>query len=89
MIDALLRLYDPKHLATWDSKTPTCGDYLADYGDGVEALSYVSDANAARDTSKALGVGADNFGTGTREQAFLSHAHNVLAFDSIRPAVVR
>ena len=35
VIDALLRLYDPEHLAMWDSKTPTCGDYLADY-----AVSY-------------------------------------------------
>jgi hypothetical protein len=38
-------------------------------------------------TIKALTVGADDFGTaGTREQAFVSHAHNVLGFDSIRPA---
>ena len=86
MIDALLRLCDPEHLAMWDSKTPTCGDYLADYGDGVEAPTYVLDTNAARDTIKALGVGPDNFVAGTREQAFVSHAHNVLGFDSIRPA---
>ena len=33
VIDALLRLYDPEPLAMWDSKTPTCGDYPADYGD--------------------------------------------------------
>ena len=36
---------------------------------------------------KALTPGADDFGTaGTREQSFISHAHNVLGFDSIRPA---
>ena len=37
VIDALLRLCDPETLAKSDSKTPTCGDYLANYGDGVEA----------------------------------------------------
>ena len=88
VIDALLRLYDPEHLAMWDSKTPTCGDYLADYGDGVEALRFVLDWNGTLKTGvKALTVGADDFDTdGTREQAFVSHAHNVLGFDSIRPA---
>ena len=76
VIDALLRLYDPEHLATWDSKTPTCGDYLADDGDGVEALSFVLDYDGTVKTSvKALTPGADDFGTaGTREQSFMSHA---------------
>ena len=50
VIDALLRLYDPEHLAMWDSKTPTCGDYLADYGDGVEALRFVSEWDATNKT---------------------------------------
>ena len=88
VIDALLRLYDPEHLAMWDSKTPTCGDYLADYGDGVEALRFVLDWDGTNKSSvKALTVGADDFGAGgTREQAFVSHTHNVLGFDSIRPA---
>jgi hypothetical protein len=88
VIDALLRLYDPETLAKWDSKTPTCGDYLADYGDGVEALRFVLDWDGTTKTAvKALTVGADDFGTaGTREQAFASHAHNVLGFDSIRQA---
>ena len=67
----------------WDSKAPTCGEHLADYGDGVEALRFVLDWDGAGKTS----VGVDDFGTaGTREQAFVSHAHNVLPFDSIRPA---
>ena len=75
VIDALLRLYDPVHVATWDSKTPTCGDYLADYGDGVEALSFVLDYDGSTKTSvKALEPGADNFATaGPREQSFISH----------------
>ena len=77
MIDALLRLHDPESLAMWDGKTPTCGDYLADYSDGVEALNYVLCTNAARNTIKALGVGPDDFTAETREQAFVSHAHNV------------
>ena len=72
----------------WDSKTPTCGDYLADYGDGVEALPFVLDWDGTTKTAiKELTPGADDFLTaGTREQAFLSHAHNVLGFDSIRQA---
>ena len=54
----LLRLYDPEHLAMWDSKTPTCGDDLADYGDGVEALRFVLDWNGTLKTGiKALTVG--------------------------------
>ena len=79
MIDALLRLYDPETLATWDSKTPTCGDYVAGYGDGVEALRFVLDWDGTSKTAvKALTVGADDFATaGTREQAFASHAHHV------------
>ena len=44
--------YDPEDLAKWDSKTPACGDYLADYGDEVEALNFVFDTNTARDTVK-------------------------------------
>jgi hypothetical protein len=48
----------------------------------------VLDWNGTTKTNiKALTVGADDFDTaGTREQAFVSHAHNVLGFDSIRPA---
>ena len=73
----------------WDSKTPTCGDYLADYGDGVDALRFVLDWDGSSKTAvKALTVGADDFATaGTREPAFMSHARNVLGFDSIRQAV--
>ena len=47
-------------------------------GDGVEALPFVLDWDAATKTAiKALTPGADDFGTaGTREQAFMSHAHS-------------
>ena len=72
----------------WDSKTPTCGDYLADYGDGGEALQFVLDYDGTTKTSvKALTPEADDFATaGTRETSFVSHAHNVLGSDSIRLA---
>ena len=72
----------------WDSKTPTRGDYLVYYGDGVEASHFVLDWDGTSKTSvKALTPRADDFASaGTREQAFVSHAHNVLGFDSLRPA---
>ena len=48
----------------WESKTPTCGDDLADYGDGVEALQFVLDYDGTTKTSvKALTPGADDFAT--------------------------
>jgi hypothetical protein len=54
---------------------------------GSEALRFVLDWKTTKTNIKALTVGADDFDTaGTREQAFVSHAHNVLGFDSIRPA---
>ena len=94
VFDILTRLYDPDTLAKYDGETPTTCDYLSDYGDGVEALKYVIDwdQNEAAGSANinAYGVGtattpsAGNYGR--REQAFISHAHNVLGFDSIRPA---
>ena len=94
-------MYDPETLAKYDSKTPTTCDYLSDYGDGVEALEYVIDWNLQRGDGAAF-LNAYEVGTvpappalpypnaeeklGVRGQAFISHAHNVLGFDSMRPA---
>ena len=94
VFDALLRLYDPETLAKYDSKTPTTCDYLSDYADGVEALTYVLDWNGdnsgAGTKVQVFGVGretgaaADNYRT--REQAFLSFNNNILGMDTMRPA---
>jgi len=96
VFDILTRLYDPETLAKYDSKTPTTCDYLSDYSDGVEALKYIIDWNQLRGNGQAFlnpyEVGAPAAAPdaeeklGTREQAFISHNHNVLGFDSMRPA---
>ena len=95
VIDPLLRLYDPETLAKYDSKTPTTNDYLSDYADGVEALSFVLDWNGIQTPNNSriapfvVGVDAafpaDN-NVGTREQAYMSFNNNVLGFDAVRPA---
>jgi len=95
VIDPLLRLYDPETLSKYDSKTPTTSDYLSDYADGVEALTFVLDwngvatANNSRIAPFVVGIDAtfpaDN-NVGTREQAYMSFNNNVLGFDAVRPA---
>ena len=96
MFDILTRLFYPETHAKYDSKTPTTCDYLSDYSDGVEALKYIIDWNGSRGIGAAFlnayEVGAPAAAPdaeekiSTREQAFISHNHNVLGFDSMRPA---
>ena len=67
---------------------------MSDYGDGVEALKYIIDwnqnatAGSANINAYQVGVAATPIAQalGSREQAYLSHTHNVLGFDSIRTA---
>ena len=93
----LLRMVDPEEFAKYNSMTPTCLDYLGDYRDGVHEMEFQIDqagsANSIRaglylpgpaNTQPVEGQNVAFFAS--RPQSYLSHANNVLAYDTNRPA---
>ena len=97
----LLRMVDPEEFAKYDSMTPTTLDFLANYEDAVEPMTFQIDeyeapANAPLVVSEHPYIyhesgterypGQPGGGLATRVLSFISHPNNVLAYDQIRPA---
>ena len=94
----LLRLIEQDELSEYESGTPTCLDYLANYRDGVEPMAYQLDVigtgmartlqifqpNAAEaDGVTTPGAGYTN---GTKNRSWMSYPNNSLAYDMSRPS---
>ena len=94
VLPASLRMCDPEELAEYDAATPTTQDYLANYRDGADVMSYQilrTGAGTANARPAVFGVGppADAAGgssVGTATQKFISYPSNVLSYDLSSPA---
>jgi hypothetical protein len=94
VLPALLRMSDPDDLAEYESTTPTTLDYLANYRDGVDRLSYqilASSGGGGVTRAAVFTVGANTDTdegptdpNGKLSQKFISYNNNVLSYDQNR-----